>query len=168
MEYTKESLAAYWNPGRKVFLYWAVALLVGFSATHLYQLEQINWLWLVISIGGLWYMYRFMPRTDTILWNIYRVWAGVIALGMVLSFLPFYLPSLVWLSGYLGIMWLVLMAFGHAATGYIDGKSVYVTTTLVQLVSAIAIAYYLPLLVIQYLVVGVVSSLAMVWLILFA
>jgi len=158
----------YWNAGRKVFGLWAAIILGGFVATHYNQTDKINYLWLALSLIGLAYMKKEMSFQYFDLKKIFLTWFYVILFGMIISFAAFSSPKLVFLSGYLGVFWLLVMALGHAITGIIDNKSVYVTTAGMQILAAGLTLYFLPLLIIQYLVAGLVGALAMIWLVLYA
>ncbi len=158
----------YWNAGRRVFALWAAIILGGFVATHYNQTDKINYLWVILSLVGLAYMKKEMSFEYPDLKKIFLAWFYVILFGMVISFAAFSAPRLIFLSGYLGVFWLLVMALGHAATGIIDKKSVYITTAGMQILAAGLTLYYLPLLIIQYLVAGLVGALAMIWLVLYA
>ena len=160
----------YWNAGRRVFMLWAVIVLAGFIGTHKDQADpdKINLYWAVLSIVGLAYMKKQMPFTDGVLKRIFMTWFWIILFGMIVSVVAFKTAALAMLSGYLGVFWLVLMAAGHAITGKIDKKTVYVTTTGMQLLAAVCILMIPALLPLQYMVAGLVGALAMVWLVLFA
>ncbi|MEN9232370.1 MAG: hypothetical protein Q6L68_15845 [Thermostichus sp. DG02_5_bins_236] len=119
--------APFWNICRRVYLVWAILLLIGFGATQFHQEAGINWLWLVISLIGLGYMVHQtrLPEFRTAglahLYFVGLVWTLVIALGMVLSVLPFMgLGVLAPLSRYLGVFWLFQMGLGHWLNGMVD------------------------------------------------
>ncbi|MGQ9838347.1 MAG: hypothetical protein ACUVRV_10370 [Cyanobacteriota bacterium] len=84
-----------WNICRRVYLVWAVLLLIGFAAIQFHQEASINWLGLGISLFGFGYMARqtglpkFRAAGLVYLYFLGLVWRWVIALGMVLSVLPF-------------------------------------------------------------------------------
>ncbi len=160
----------YWNAGRRVFMLWAVIVFAGFIGTHKDQADpdKINLYWAILSLVGLAYMKKQMSFAYADLKKIYMTWFWVILVGMIVSVASFKTPALAQLSGYLGVFWLVIMALGHAITGKIDKKKVYITTTGMQLLAA-ALVFMIPALApLQYLVAGAVGALAMVWLVLFA
>ncbi|HSH31567.1 MAG TPA: hypothetical protein VK963_02760, partial [Candidatus Saccharimonadales bacterium] len=100
--------------------------------------------------------------------NIYLVWLAVIVVGMAVSGAVFYIDSISWLIGYLGVFWLFLMGLGHIANGLVDppAQEYYVSGGL-QLLAGAACLVLPALLDIQYIVAGLVGGLAMVWLILY-
>lgn len=160
----------YWNPGRRVFALWALIVLVGFIGTHLDQESptKTNLIWVLLSVFGLGYMKKHMPFSDKPLRNIFLVWLVLVVLGIGFSQAAFYSASYGWLTQYLGAIWLGIMAAGHALTGIIDKKGVYITTTGMQLAALGALLFVPALFGIQHLVAGLVGALAMVWLILYA
>jgi hypothetical protein len=167
MEFGKYFTKIYWNPARKVFAVWAIIILMGFIATHFYQDPTVNWVWTVLSVIGLWVMYKHMPLRIPKLKKIFLGWVGVIVFGMVFSFAIFSFESLYFLIGYLGIFWLLLMGIGHWLNGWFDRSKIYIYSGLVQVVAGVACYFFLPLLLNQYIVAGVVGAVAMVMLLLF-
>lgn len=160
----------YWNAGRRVFALWGLIVLSGFIGTHFDQTDatKVDLIWVVLSVIGLAYMKKQMSFEYKDLRNIFITWLVVIVFGIAMSQAAFTYVSLARLSGYLGAFWLVIMALGHAITGLIDKKKLYIATTGLQLVAALAI-YMTPMLILyQYLIAGVVGALAMVMLILYA
>jgi hypothetical protein len=166
---------SYWNPIRRVFLVWAVIVLGGFTLTY-WNLaagpSNINLGWAIVAILGLIYTKKQMPFSDMALRNIFLAWFVVIAFGIALSQVIFTWQSLLPYSSYLGAIWLALMALGHALTGLIDKKKLYILTVSLQLVAAVLIVMLLPsmpvLFALQYLLAGLVGAAAMVLLILYA
>jgi len=165
----------YWNPIRRVFLAWAVILLIGFWFTY----SQItlgptdtNIVWAVLAVCGLAYMKKQMPFSDHGLRDIFFVWFAIIVLGILFSEAIFYWPPALPYSGYLGAIWLTLMALGHCLTGILDRKKLYILTVAIQLAAAFLIVELLPsipaLFATQYLVAGIVGAFSMVLLILYA
>jgi hypothetical protein len=154
---------------------WAVIILVGFVFTYYYQALDplsINIVWAILAIIGLTYSKRQMPFSDVVLKNIFMTWLVVIVLGIIFSHLSFVWSPLVYYASLLGAVWLVFMALGHAITGWIDGKKVYIITTALQLIAAIYIFVSVgsmpDLYSTQYLIAGIVGAISMVLLILLA
>lgn len=106
----------------RVYLLWAFLATIGFMATHYFQRKQINGVWAVISVVGMYYMYRVMPLRVKQMKNIFYVWLIFILIGMAISGVVFYLNNE--LAGYiiarLGAVWLFIMAAAYAANGLVD------------------------------------------------
>ncbi len=166
---------SYWNGIRKLFLVWAVIVLAGFMFTYFEQTfspTNINLFWAVLACIGLLYSKKQMPFSDRVLRNIFVVWLGIIIFGVAFSQVVFFWPPLFFFAGYLGAFWLVLMAFGHAVTGMIDKKKLYIFTAGIQLAAAAFIFIFansMPaLFTLQYLIAGFIGSASMAALLLFA
>ncbi|MFQ3613759.1 MAG: hypothetical protein SNJ68_08605 [Cyanobacteriota bacterium] len=168
---TLASPAPFWNICRRVYLVWAVLLLVGFAATQFHQEASINWLWLVISLLGLGYMVRqtslpeFRAAGLVHLYFVGLVWTLVIALGMVLSVLPFVgRTALASLSQYLGVFWLFQMGLGHWLNGMVDPprRPYWITGGIQILAGIVCLVWGLEW---QFLAAGGVGALAMLLLI---
>ena len=159
----------YWNDGRKVFMLWAVIVLVGFLGTQYDQSspEKVNGIWVVLSLVGLAYMKMKMSFQYADLKKIYLTWLVLIFAGIAYSEWIFY-SAYAPISQYLGGIWLFIMALGHAITGLIDKKKLYVGTTLLQVVAGFAVIYSPELAPNQYLVAGIVGALSMIALVLYA
>lgn len=164
---------SYWNGIRKLFLVWAVIILAGFTFTYFAQTlspTNINLSWAVLACIGLVYSKKQMPFSDRALRNIFFAWLGIIILGIAVSQAAFFWSPLFLVASYLGAFWLLLMAFGHAVTGIIDRKKVYIFTVAGQLAAAVFIYIFansMPsLYTLQYLVAGVVGSASMLLLLL--
>ncbi len=170
-----DTTLVYWNPIRRVFLVWAVIVLGGFTLTY-WNLaagpDNINFWWVVVALIGLVYTKKQMPFSDAGLRNIFLTWSLIIAIGIIYSYQVFNSPALLPYSQYLGAYWLVLMALGHAVTGLIDKKKLYVLTVALQIAAAILIVLLMPsmpaLFALQYLIAGLVGAVAMILLILYA
>ncbi len=154
---------------------WAMIVLVGFLFTYLYQTldpVSINLVWAVLAIIGFVYSKRQMPFSDEVLKKIFLGWLAIIVFGLLFSHLVFNWSPLFYYASYLGAVWLVLMALGHAFTGYIDRKKIYILTAGLQLVAALLIFIFadsMPsLYTAQYLIAGVIGAASMLILILFA
>ena len=158
-----------WTLCRRVYLVWGVILLVGFLATHFHQEPNINILWLLLSLVGLGYMVRqtSLPefRRHSGLAHLYYVgfvWVLVIALGMLVSVVPFVgRTPLNGLAQYLGIFWLAQMGLGHGLNGLVDPPRwpYWVTAGGQVLAALVCLGWGMDY---QYLVAGGVGSLAMV------
>ncbi|MBW3538136.1 hypothetical protein KY386_01425 [Candidatus Parcubacteria bacterium] len=167
---TEESglIRPYWNPRRRVYLIWALIVLVGFIATHFYQTKNINGVWAGLAALGLGYMLKKMPLRVLRLRRIYLVWLITISTGMVVSGAVFYIGWLNWLVGYLGVFWLFLMGAGHLANGLVDPPAKeYCTSGGLQILAGAACLAVPALLGIQYIVAALVGALAMIWLIVY-
>lgn len=150
----------------RVYLVWAVITGMGFTTTHYYQDKNINYVWFGLSLLGLYYMYRVMPLRVKQMRNIFLSWVIPISVGLSLSIASargWFAPELL---GYLGAFWLVVMAVGYFWNGMYDAPSKwYYIVTGVNVVAAIAVYYYEPLLIGQYLFIAIVSawSMLMLW-----
>jgi hypothetical protein len=155
----------------RVYMVWAVLATSGFLATHFYQQRSINAVWLVISVTGLGYMYRVMPRGVRQTRNIFLAWLVPIAIGMAVSaaVFSFRLAIAGNLLAHLGAFWLAVMAVGYALNGWADSapRTWYWFAALLNLVAAIACAFLPPFTEAQYLVAAIVTAWSMVNLLLF-
>lgn len=150
----------------RVYLLWAAITGVGFTATHYYQDSNINYVWLVLSAVGLYYMYRVMPLRVKQMRNIFLSWVIPIGVGLgfsIASARGWFLPELI---GYLGAFWLLVMAVGYFWNGIFDAPSPwYYIVAGVNVLGAALAYYYEPLLTGQYLFTAIVSvwSMLMLW-----
>ncbi len=152
---------------QRVYGVWAVLLLLGFGATHVFQVPAINLLWLVLSLVGLGYMVRqtslpeFRSAGLAHLYYVGYVWVLVIALGMVISVATFWGHTpLNALAQYLGVFWLIQMGIGHWLNGMVDPpRQPFWITGGIQVLAGI-LCWVLGL-DYQYLVAGVVGAGAM-------
>lgn len=147
----------------QVYLLWAALLGIGYVATHYFQRQQINGLWMLLSVIGLGYMYRVMPLGVSQMKKIYIAWLVPIAFGMAVSGLAFYVDSLAGIVGYLGAFWLGVQAVGFFWNGLVDAPAKwYYIVAAVNFVAGL-LCYSLDSLVsVQYLVAAVVSVWSMV------
>lgn len=150
-----------WTPFRKVFAYWGVVILVGFIATHFYQIENINYLWIVTSLIGLYLMYKYMFNKNRPLNRTFWIWVVLLVFGNLVSVGIFYIDTLVFLAGYLGVFWLFLMGIGHVLTALTFGRRDFYVTGGLQILAAMLCMNVFELSVYQYIVAGVVGSLSM-------
>lgn len=160
----------YWNVCRRVYLAWAVIVLVGFITTHFHQRPDINYLWLFLSIIGLGYMGWLLKRIgfkNAQLRNILFLWLFTIVFGLALSFSAFYYRPFAELTGILGIFWLFLLGIAHVFNSAIDRSRLYWLTGGAQIVAGSLCLVLTPLQGIQYLMTGLMSGLAMMVLFLF-
>ena len=163
--------SAYWTICRRVYLVWAIILLVGFVATHFFQRPSINGLWLVLSLVGLGYMVRqtslpsFRRSGQAHLYYVGYVWVLVIGLGLLVSIATFMgRTPLNPLAQYLGVFWLIQMGIGHWLNGMVDPpRRPYWLTGGIQV--AAGILCLLGGLEMQFLVAGIVGAGAMALLI---
>ncbi len=161
---------SYWNDGRKVFMLWAVIVLVGFIGTQYDQssFNKVNGIWAILSIIGLVYMKMKMSFAYADLKRIYLVWLVLIVLGVAFSQAAFLNASLAQYIQYLGAIWLFIMAAGHALTGIIDKKKLYIGTTAIQVIAGVAVLLVPGALEVQYLIAGIVGAASMIALVLYA
>jgi hypothetical protein len=147
----------------RVYLMWAVLLPAGFVATHFYQQQAINILWVFISIVGLGYMYKVMPRVHQ-MHRIIFAWFVPILAGMIVSGGLFYVHthSAVHLISHLGAFWLGVMAFGYFWNGLVDRPSGwYWFAAILNAAAAFACYQYDAFVDVQYLVAAIVSAWSM-------
>lgn len=148
------------SPAQKVYLYWAISLLVGFWLTQYYQIEQINWVWLGIAAVGLYLMYRWMFKAR-LLRRVFWIWLVVISLGMLISEGIFYISWLTSWVTYLAAIWLGLLGLGQLLTGLVMKRKAFYVNFVLQTAVALGIYFNLDLLNYQYIVAAVVSSVSM-------
>lgn len=166
----KQTIQPYWNICRRVYLVWAIIVFAGFIATHFYQLPEINYLWLILSVIGLGYMGLLLKQMrfwEQKLLYIALLWLLTIAFGLTISTIIFVYEPLGEMSAYLGIFWLFLMGLAHILNRVVDPSLVYLQSGGIQILTGAICFIFEPLLSIQYLAAGLVGALAMVWLILF-
>ena len=150
----------------RVYLLWLVLTTTGFIATHFHQYRTINPVWLVISIIGLVYMYKVMPMRVGQMKRIFYAWLIPITVGMIISGLVFVVSDLQRGIGYLGTIWLALMAIGYVWNGLVDRPMFwYVFAAAINVAAAWATFFYEPYIINQYLVAAVISfwSMANLW-----
>ncbi len=159
--------AGYWTPLRKLFALWGAIVLAGFVFTYLNQTATpllIDGVWAALSLIGLAYMKTLLPLRGSS-GAIFFTWLILIVGGIVLTHLSFTNPSLLFIAPQIGIFWLVIMGLGHAITGAIDGKKVYIATAGLQFIAAGGTAMLLSsdptLFAMQYLIAGIAGALAM-------
>jgi hypothetical protein len=164
------TIRPYWGICRRVYLVWAIMILIGFIATHFYQIPNINNLWLILSAIGLGYMgfsLKQLQFRDPMLAMIGLLWLFTIAFGLMISILTFVIEPLAELSLYLGIFWLGLMGLAHLFNGVVDRSYIYWLTGSAQILTGVLCFALEPLQSLQYLIAGLIGSAAMVALILF-
>lgn len=148
----------------RIYLLWAIMLPVGFVATHLHQQKSINGLWFLISVIGLWYMYRAMPMAVKQMQRIFGAWLLPIGVGMVVSGLVFYVDGTfaAQLTAHLGAFWLVVMGIGYFLNGLVDAPSRwYWFAAALNVAAGIACFVVDPLAASQYLIAAIVSAWSM-------
>ncbi|GAC1392878.1 MAG: hypothetical protein NVSMB46_09770 [Candidatus Saccharimonadales bacterium] len=149
----------------RVYLLWATLLPIGFIATHYYQRENINILWIIISIIGLGYMYKVMPLKNKQMKQIFASWLAPITVGIIISGLVFYINSIGQLQGYLGGFWLLVMAVGYLFNGLSDPPSHwYWFACVLNIVAGIACFIVPSFVVAQYIIAASISSWSMLYL----
>ncbi len=160
----------YWGICRRVYLVWAIVILIGFVATHFHQLPDINNLWLLLSVAGLTYMSFLLKQLqfrDRALVRIGLLWLFTITFGLVISILAFVMEPLAELSSYLGVFWLSLMGLAHLFNGAVDRSHIYWLTGGAQILMSVLCFVIEPFQSLQYLIAGVTGSVAMLMLIIF-
>ncbi len=148
---------------RIVFLAWAIAELIGWLLTHfVFQDPRANWVWLVLSVLAFIPMVLYMPWKQPKMRSILLLWLISVAFGMVVSFLAFYLPFLVWIAGWLGAFWLILMGITFFLNAIWWSPKQCIVGGVVQVLAGVAVIL-LPgaLLINQYLVAAVAGTLGM-------
>jgi hypothetical protein len=149
----------------QVYLLWSVLVTLGFVATHYFQRREINPVWAVISIIGLGFMYRVMPRRVRQMKHIFLSWAVPIVFGMVVSGLAFRVDALSDVIAYLGVFWLVVMAIGYAWNGIVDRPAGwYFFAAALNIAAALLCYFFEPFLTQQYLVAAIVSAWSLLYL----
>lgn len=150
----------------RVYLVWAAITGIGFTATHFYQNQNINFLWIFLSFVGFYYMYKVMPLRVRQMQHIFLSWAVPVSVGLGISIVAVRTDLIPDLVGYLGAFWLLVSAVGYFWNGISDSPSAwYFVAAGVNVLSAAAIYYYEPLLIGQYLFAAIVSvwSMLMLW-----
>lgn len=151
----------------RVYFLWAVLLLIGFVATHFYQIKLINGFWAFLSVIGLYYMYRVMPLKVKQMKRIFIVWLLTILAGMVVSGLVFYVHGSAagLLISHLGAFWMLVMAVGYALNGLVDPPATwYWFAAALNVIFGVLCFTVDALLPGQYLIAAVVSSWSMLYL----
>ncbi len=154
------------NTRYKVYLLWAGILFVGFLATNAYQSENINGVWFLFSVIGVGYMLRVMPLQSKIMKAIFINWIAVIVLGLFISFLVFHLQALASLQITLGVFWMILLSLGFIINGFIEKKPQYYFGASIMFIPAIAVMLFSSLIVAQFVMAALGTSLAMIYLVL--
>jgi len=156
---SKLDLDALFNNSRaRVYLLWAILTGVGFSATHFYQMPNINILWFVISIIGLAYMYKVMPLGVQQMKKIYLSWLVPIVIGLIVSVVLVRTDAAPEAVGYLASIWLIVMAAGYLSNGLSDTPGFwYFVAAVVNIVAATAVYLITDLQIAQYLIAAIVS-----------
>ena len=147
----------------RIYLLWAGLCVVGFvAAQYSKAANNINLFWAVLSVGGLGYMYKVMPMQMKAAKRIFCAWVLPIVFGAVISVLAFRVRALAEVAAYLGAFWLLVMAVGFFLNGLYDAPSTwYWVAVLMNVVGAVLIIYWEPLLPGQWLVAAIISSWSM-------
>lgn len=146
----------------RVYLAWALLVPFGFVATHFYQFQRINSLWLAISVIGLGYMAKVMPLRVKQMRNIFLSWLVPLAFGMIVSAAVFRVDSIGFLIEYLGVFWLGVMAVGYLLNGIFDRPSGwYLFAAAINILAATACLLSYDILLQQYLLAAIVSAWSM-------
>jgi hypothetical protein len=166
----------YWNPVRILFALWGLIVIGGFLFTYYDQnatIVQIDGVWVVLALIGLIYMKWLLPWRESSGRAIFLTWLVLIALGIALTHISFAIPALLMtVAPRIGVLWLIIMGLGHAITGAIDRKKIYILTALLQFAAAYGtwtvLASNPALFQDQYLVAGVVGAISMLLLVVYA
>lgn len=157
---------SFFNPKNIVFTTWAGILFFGFLATHFYQHPNINWVWSLLSVIGLFVMYKYMPFRVIVLRRTFYHWLGVIVFGMAVSFGVFYVENIGWLLEYLGMFWLILLGLGHVINKPLyPGQKGLLQAGILQIVAGVMIWFVPQFLEYQYIIAAFASSAGMLLLI---
>lgn len=111
-------------------------------------------------------MYKVMPMRVGQMKRIFYAWLIPITVGMIISGLVFVVSDLQRGIGYLGTIWLALMAIGYVWNGLVDRPMFwYVFAAAINVAAAWATFFYEPYIINQYLVAAVISfwSMANLW-----
>lgn len=154
-------MGSYWNKPRKLFLVWAILIFLGFVATHFYQDPNINGVWVVLSLIGFYFMYKYMPLASPKMRNILILWIVVVGFGMLVSAAVFRVPSLSYLIDYLGVFWLILMGIGSLLNAIWYTPRLFILSGIMQIAAGLFILFTPSLLIYQYLIAAVVGAAGM-------
>lgn len=104
-----------------------------------------------------------MPLQVPVLKKTMVVWVGVLGLGMLLSFLAFYIENLGILIGYLGVFWLILMGLGHLFNKIVyPGQKGFILAGFLQIFAGILIFFFADLWQYQYLIAAMAGGYGMI------
>lgn len=130
--------------------------------THYYQQRAINGIWFLISVVGMYYMFRVMPMRVRQMQKIFAAWLVPIVFGMAVSGLVFYIPQWRGLIGYLGAFWLLIMAAGYFLNGLVDEPAFwYYFAAAINFVAGAVLLLDSSLLSVQYLIAAIISAWSM-------
>lgn len=154
----------------RVYLVWGLLATVGFVATHFYQVKAINGFWALLSVIGMYYMYRVMPLKVRQMRHIFYGWLLTILAGMAVSGLVFYMGGALagFLIGHLGAFWMLVMAQAYLGNGIVDkpAKWYYFAAALNAIFGILCFTVD-ALVPGQYLIAAAVSAWSMLYLWLF-
>lgn len=147
----------------RIYLLWAVLCIVGFSAAHFSRNDLgMNSFWVILSAVGLGYMYKVMYLKMTAARRVLLAWLVPITVGMIVSFLAFYLPVLTGLAPYLGAFWLLVLALSFLLNGIYDPPSKwYWIAVALHVGAAVLIIFSSQFQAVQWLVAAIVSGWSM-------
>ncbi len=147
-----------WNKPRIVFVTWAIVELVGWLATHYWPDPRVNWVWLVLTIIGFIPMVLYMPMKSVKLRKIMVLWIVAVGFGMVVSFLVFMVPRIMWLISYLGVFWLLLMGVAFLVNARWWTPRLFIIGGVVQIAAGLLPLFIPGLLYYQYLIAAAAGS----------
>ncbi|MES2971366.1 MAG: hypothetical protein V4702_03535 [Patescibacteria group bacterium] len=148
----------------QVYLLWAVLLATGFTATHYYQNVNINGVWTTLSLIGLGFMYKTMPLKVNTMKRIFKVWLGVVVVGIMVSGFVAHStsPNIGHYTQFLGGFWLCMMAIGYALNGIVDEPATWYWIAAAVNIAAGAACFFLnDFQTVQYLVAAIIAAWSM-------
>lgn len=152
----------------RVYLMWAAIVAIGYTSTHYYQNANINFVWFVLSVIGFYYMYHVMPLGVVQMKRIFIAWLVPIMTGIFFSVVSARGFAFVELVSYLGPFWLLVTAVGFVWNGLVDRPMRWYLVGAGLCVAGAALSYFnITFLITQYLVAGVISTWAMLNLVIF-
>ncbi|WP_319562579.1 hypothetical protein [Marispirochaeta sp.] len=148
----------FWTKPRIVFFTWALVELTGWLATHYWPDPRVNWIWLVLTIIGFIPMALYMPLRSAKLRKIMLLWIIALGSGMIISFLVFMVPQIMWLISYLGVFWLLLMGAAFLVNARWWTPRLFILGGAVQIVAGLLPIFVPALLYYQYIVAAVAGT----------
>ena len=154
-------MKSFWTKPRIVFFVWGVVELVGWLTTEYWPDPRVNWVWLGLTIIGLVPMFMYMPWKNRKLRNILVLWVVTVTLGMAASFAAFTWEPLMWLPGYLGAFWLVLMGVAFLINAIWWTPGLFIVGGVAQIIAGVLAFTVTFFMIWQYIVAAIIGSGAM-------
>lgn len=151
----------FWTKPRIVFFTWALVELVGWLLTHYWPDPRVNWVWLGLTVAGFIPMLLYMPLRSAKLLKIMLLWIIAVAFGMIVSFLAFKLPQIMWLLSYLGVFWLLLMGVAFLINALWWTPRLFILGGVLQIIAALFALFVPVLLYYQFIVAAVAGTTGM-------